>query len=74
MLRMVSAFLGIRFCVILLKVLMNVIISLCAMLCLVLSKFCFLSVGIDIPDYISTGGKADAIKSMSNKMKAMGKK
>lgn len=30
------------------------------------------SVGIDIPDYISTGGKFDAIKDMSEKMKAMG--
>jgi hypothetical protein len=37
-------------------------------------QFFRVSVGIDIPDYISTGGKADAIKSMSNKMKAMGKK
>jgi len=30
-------------------------------------------VGMDIPDYISTGGMADAIKSMSDKMKALGK-
>jgi hypothetical protein len=31
-------------------------------------------VGIDIPDYISTGGggKSGAIKNMSDKMKAMG--
>jgi len=28
--------------------------------------------GIDIPDYISTGGKIDALKHMSDKMKAMG--
>jgi len=28
--------------------------------------------GIDIPDYISTGGKTDALRDMSNKMKAMG--
>ncbi|XP_040564232.1 uncharacterized protein [Lepeophtheirus salmonis] len=28
--------------------------------------------GIDIPDYISNGGKANAIKNMSNKMKAVG--
>ena len=33
-----------------------------------------ISVGIDIPDYISTGGKFDAIKHMSDKMKAMGKR
>jgi hypothetical protein len=31
-------------------------------------------VGIDIPDYISTSGKTEAIKRMSDKMKAIGKK
>eukprot|EP00096_Caligus_rogercresseyi_P004090 TRINITY_DN18231_c0_g1_i1.p1 TRINITY_DN18231_c0_g1~~TRINITY_DN18231_c0_g1_i1.p1 ORF type:complete len:155 (+),score=30.83 TRINITY_DN18231_c0_g1_i1:51-515(+) len=30
--------------------------------------------GIDIPDYISNGGKENAIKDMSNKMKAVGKR
>ncbi|TRY73914.1 hypothetical protein TCAL_16901 [Tigriopus californicus] len=32
------------------------------------------SVGIDIPDYIANGGKADALKHMSDKMKAMGRR
>lgn len=30
--------------------------------------------GIDIPDYISAGGKSDAIKNMSNRMKSLGRK
>jgi hypothetical protein len=30
--------------------------------------------GIDIPDYISASGKSDAIKSMSEKMKSLGRK
>ncbi|XP_059079122.1 uncharacterized protein LOC131877463 [Tigriopus californicus] len=30
--------------------------------------------GIDIPDYIANGGKADALKHMSDKMKAMGRR
>ena len=35
-------------------------------------KSIIFAVGIDIPDYISTGGKTDALRDMSNKMKAMG--
>ena len=31
-------------------------------------------VGIDIPDYIASVGKSDAIKSMCDKMKALGRK
>ncbi len=33
------------------------------------------TVGMDIPDYIASGGgQAEAIKSMSEKMKALGKR
>ena len=32
------------------------------------------SVGIDIPDYISSGGKSDALKSLSERMKNFGRK
>ena len=31
-------------------------------------------VGIDIPDYISSGGNPEAIKNMSSKLKALGKR
>ena len=34
----------------------------------------FVLVGIDIPDYISSGGNPEAIKNMSSKLKALGKR
>ena len=34
----------------------------------------YISVGIDIPDYISSGGNPEAIKNMSSKLKALGKR
>ena len=41
----------------------------------ILSTLFSIVVGIDIPDYISSGGGAsDAIKSMSSKLKALGKR
>ena len=44
-------------------------------LLLILTAFIFVfSVGIDIPDYISSGGKSDALKSLSERMKNFGRK
>ena len=37
-------------------------------------KYLAFSVGIDIPDYISSGGKSDSLKNLSDKMKAMGRR
>ena len=37
-------------------------------------KYLASSVGIDIPDYISSGGKSDSLKNLSDKMKAMGRR